>query len=154
MARALEFVVPGIPQPMQRPRVGANGQMYTPRKTLGFEHAVAAQALRAMSLGGWSQRGKERYAVSLVAYFPDARRRDIDNVLKSVLDGCTPLVWADDSQVDSARIERGLDARNPRVEVWISVLGGEVGVNRSAVDGTLSSPNECGDARKTEAGHG
>ena len=58
------------------------------------------------------QRGslqlQSRLAVSIVAHVPDKRRRDLDNLLKSVLDALTHAgVWLDDSQIDSLAIARG-----------------------------------------------
>lgn len=45
--------------------------------------------------------------VDIVAFMPDKRRRDLDNVLKALLDGLTHSgVWADDSQVVDLRIRR------------------------------------------------
>jgi len=135
---ALCFEVPGVPQPMQRPRLGANGNVYTPRKTLGFEHAVATHALSKMRAAVWSVRGTGRYAIAIRAFFPDARRLDLDNVVKSALDGCTPLVWADDSQVDELHAWRGVDAKRPRVEIEIR-----------KIDETASTAKSDRDARKT-----
>lgn len=57
------------------------------------------------------QRGAKnlecRLAVRIVAFVPDRRRRDLDNILKSLLDSLTRAgVWADDSQIDKLTIER------------------------------------------------
>lgn len=39
-------------------------------------------------------------AVTLSVWLPDRRRRDLDNLIKPVLDACTAAgVWLDDSQV-------------------------------------------------------
>lgn len=47
-------------------------------------------------------------AVDIVAYMPDRRRRDLDNILKSLLDSLTHAgVWDDDDQVHDLRIRRG-----------------------------------------------
>jgi crossover junction endodeoxyribonuclease RusA len=49
-----------------------------------------------------------RLSVSIVAHVPDQRRRDLDNLLKAVLDGMTHAgVWLDDSQIDELQIRRG-----------------------------------------------
>lgn len=46
-------------------------------------------------------------AVEIVAHMPDKRRRDLDNVLKALLDGLTHAgVWADDSQVVDLHIRK------------------------------------------------
>ena len=45
--------------------------------------------------------------VSVEAWFPDRRRRDLDNLLKSLLDSLTHAgVWQDDSQVVDLRISK------------------------------------------------
>ena len=48
-----------------------------------------------------------RLRVKLVAYPPDRRRRDIDNIAKSVLDSMQAAgVYLDDSQIDELTIIR------------------------------------------------
>lgn len=68
-----------------------------------YRKAVADQVL--------IQRGAKQYpgriAVHIAAYMPDKRRRDVDNLLKSVLDSMTHAgVWMDDSQIDVLSINR------------------------------------------------
>ena len=49
-----------------------------------------------------------RLSVEIVAYTPDRRRRDLDNLLKAILDCLQHAgVYKDDSQVDRLLIERG-----------------------------------------------
>jgi crossover junction endodeoxyribonuclease RusA len=46
-------------------------------------------------------------SVSIIAYPPDRRRRDLDNILKSLLDSCTHAgLWLDDSQIARLTISR------------------------------------------------
>jgi len=55
--------------------------------------------------------GGEPIRLEIVAYVPDRRRRDLDNILKSMLDAITHAgVWADDTQVDDLRIYRARDS--------------------------------------------
>lgn len=64
-----------------------------------------------------------RLALSIVLYPPDRRRRDIDNVLKALLDSLTHAgVWEDDSQIKSLSI------------VMTETLGGLAGVQIEAMD--------------------
>lgn len=61
-----------------------------------------------------------RLAVTIYTYQPDNRRRDLDNVLKALLDACTAAgVWRDDSQIDSLRIVRRGIGSPPRVLVSV-----------------------------------
>jgi len=55
-----------------------------------------------------------RLSVSILAYPPDRRKRDLDNVLKSLLDALMHAgVYSDDSQIDKLTISRNkpLDGR-------------------------------------------
>lgn len=50
---------------------------------------------------------KERLTVSVLAYPPDKRRRDLDNLFKVLLDSLQKAgVYEDDSQIDYLCIER------------------------------------------------
>lgn len=62
-----------------------------------------------------------RLEVSVTAYPPDNRRRDLDNVLKALLDGMQHAgVYQDDSQIDHLAISRGTtQPEAPRVHVRI-----------------------------------
>lgn len=49
-----------------------------------------------------------RLEVRIYAFPPDKRRRDLDNLLKPLLDALTHAgVWLDDEQIDDLRIRRG-----------------------------------------------
>lgn len=52
--------------------------------------------------------GDARIRLTITAHPPDARRRDLDNLTKGVLDSLKYAnVYTDDSQVDDLRITRG-----------------------------------------------
>lgn len=61
-----------------------------------------------------------RLAVAVMAYMPDKRRRDIDNILKSLLDSMNHAgVFEDDEQIDRLLVQRcGID-KPGRVEVLV-----------------------------------
>jgi len=63
-------------------------------------------------------------SVDIRAFMPDHRRRDLDNILKALLDSIThSKLIADDSQIDILRIERaGYDKTGGRVELTIQVI--------------------------------
>lgn len=71
----------------------------------GREYREHIQAL-ALSLK-WPKFHAARVTVEIEAWMPDRRRRDLDNLLKAVLDSLTHAgVWNDDSQIDDLRIVR------------------------------------------------
>lgn len=74
--------------------------------------------------GKGARYGSQRISVEVIAYMPDARRRDLDNLFKGVLDGLAHAgVYDDDSQIDKLSIWRlGIDREDPRVTVDIMPL--------------------------------
>jgi crossover junction endodeoxyribonuclease RusA len=66
-----------------------------------------------------------RVSVDIFAAPPDKRRRDLDNLLKGMLDALTHAgVWLDDSQVDRLMIERVPPTKGGWVEVVIKPYQG------------------------------
>lgn len=97
----------------------ARGITYISRGGLEYRYAVALLVRGAGAAHGYT----ERLSVSIYASPPDRRRRDIDNIAKSLLDalahaGC----YADDAQIDRLLIERGDVTRGGSVRVVIDRL--------------------------------
>jgi crossover junction endodeoxyribonuclease RusA len=57
-----------------------------------------------------------------VAFYRPARRGDLDNTLKALLDALTGLAYHDDSQVAQIGALRYEDRANPRAEVIVSKI--------------------------------
>jgi Holliday junction resolvase RusA-like endonuclease len=53
-----------------------------------------------------------------VVYFKD-HRRDLDNVLKPLLDALQGIAYRNDRQIVHLDFTKRLDRGNPRVELWI-----------------------------------
>jgi crossover junction endodeoxyribonuclease RusA len=63
----------------------------------------------------------KRYAVSIRAYPPDKRKRDLDNYLKAPLDALVEYgAITDDSLIDDLRIQRFNPHKEGRLEIQIS----------------------------------
>lgn len=110
------FVVVGPPVPKERPRV-FRGHAITPKRTLSYERLVG---LCARAAGVRVLEGHVR--VRAVFYCADERRRDIDNLVKSILDGLNGVAWADDSQVKHLDAQVLVDRKRPRVEVELEAI--------------------------------
>ena len=103
----ISFKVYGQPQGKARPRF-ANGRVYTPKATKGYEAKIKKAYLTAAdSYGGYSF-GDEPVRISITAFFKKAKsnkgiyaikKPDIDNIAKIVLDGLNGIAYNDDSQV-------------------------------------------------------
>lgn len=117
---ALTFTVPGPVVPWQR-TASVGGRRLTPKRQRDYQGLVrrtAAQHILASRLvaGGWPL--VERMSVSIFYVPHDRRRRDIDNVAKTIMDACNGVLWADDSQIDVLHVERVHDG-DPGVTVCV-----------------------------------
>ena len=119
---SLTFTVPGKPQPKQRARRGRNGRWYTPQATRDYEREVSIAAWATIKVFGLPWALDARYRVTVGCFMPDKRKRDADNVAKSVLDGCNRVLWDDDSQVYEITVRKELDRENPRTVVTVEIL--------------------------------
>lgn len=74
-------------------------------------------------LQGGAQRVTGDVCVFIRAYPPDQRKRDLDNILKPILDVLTTSeIYQDDSQVVDLRIQKFNPSKPGRVEVIVSGL--------------------------------
>jgi Holliday junction resolvase RusA-like endonuclease len=58
--------------------------------------------------------------LNVFLFFGDRRKRDLDNVGKSVLDSLNKLLYDDDSQIDELYLSRQYDIRSPRAVITIT----------------------------------
>lgn len=112
----IRFVVPGPPVPKARARV-AGGHGFTPARTRRYEAMIRAYAMREVARDRWARAGA--FAVTLRFFWPDARRRDLDNATKSVTDAMNRVAYDDDSQIRELHVYGEIDRACPRVEVTI-----------------------------------
>lgn len=104
MTEAIRIFIPGIPVPKARPRFG-RGRVFTPKKTRAYEDTIRLEATLAMK--GRKPLAGPVYMLLTVYIRPPQKpkhdepigRPDIDNFIKSALDGCNGIVFADDAQV-------------------------------------------------------
>lgn len=117
MSEPISFIVFGKPQAKQRPRVTKDRVVYTPAKTITYEHEVGYRAKR-VTKGMFTGD----VAVTLKLYFKNRQHLpDNDNVAKAILDGMNKIVYKDDSQISKLIIERFISSTEPeRAEVEVS----------------------------------
>lgn len=120
------FTVDGEPVSKARARFtgyGSKTRAYTPQRTSEAEERVA-----------WTFRAAARshrpnpdraYGVFAIFFCGTRQRRDVDNMLKLILDGLNGVAWTDDNQVAeiSARKSYASDPAHARTEVAVYDLG-------------------------------
>lgn len=91
--------------------------VYLTPKGKAYKDSVRAQ----VRLAGWNAAYTGRASVEILAYPPDRRRRDIDNILKIVFDSLTYSgVWVDDCQVDELSVRRMEPEKGGKIELTVS----------------------------------
>jgi crossover junction endodeoxyribonuclease RusA len=124
VSSAFEVTVPGVPVPKERPRVvtgrGRRPHAFTPARTRDYEQLVAGLAL---ARGVRRIDGPVKLSVSF--WCQDARRRDLDNLVKSIKDALNGVAWQDDSQVVELHATKGIDRDYPRVFIRIESIDSE-----------------------------
>ena len=61
----------------------------------------------------------KRLSVTILCFPPDNRRRDLDNVLKALLDSIEGSAYIDDSQIDSLSIVRAEVVKLGKIQITI-----------------------------------
>lgn len=91
-----EVIVPGKPIGKQRPRLARNGRAFTPKETRDYETKIAKAGAKVIT-EPFRERG---VSVTVECYFSNKVHSDIDNVIKSAMDGLNGVAYEDDRLVD------------------------------------------------------
>ena len=116
------FAVEGEPVSKHRVRFsgikeGRKSYAYTPKATREAEQRIG-WAFRS-ACRGYRFEDDASYGVGAVFHNASWQRRDVDNLLKTVLDGLNKVAWADDSQVSEVWGVQRRGAGRARTEVVI-----------------------------------
>lgn len=119
------FTVQGEPISKARARFTKRGSKvvsYTPQKTLDGEQAVAAAFLAVTNKR--STDDEATYAVHAHFINGTRQRRDVDNMVKLILDGLNAVAWPDDNQVTEIAARKSWGPKTEaRTEVTIYRIG-------------------------------
>ena len=128
----VSFEIPGKPYPLKRPRRASFGGMFDPKENVEAKKLVAQiarLAIRSPIEGPVSlaavfefERPKSHYGKALKASAPvyHTQRPDVDNLIKTVLDGLNGIAWLDDAQVVSVSGEKVWSGNAPMTRVTIT----------------------------------
>lgn len=96
-----QFTIEGEPVSKARARFTnyrSTVRSYTPQKTKDGEAAVARAFLEQVA-PGYTPDGDSTFGVYCLFFNATRQRRDVDNMIKLILDGLNKVAWADDNQV-------------------------------------------------------
>lgn len=96
----IKFTIHDNPLPQSRARSKEGQRPYTTPKTRRWEKTVGQYARLAMAEAGLEPLEGE-LGVGLIFHRATAHRADIDNLVKSIFDGCNRILWRDDAQVEA-----------------------------------------------------
>lgn len=118
---AVRFCIDGEPMSKARPRF-AKGRTYTPEATVRAQAAIAA-AFKAAA-PDYTIEPERTYGVTALFFHATRQRRDVDNMIKLILDGLNGVAWEDDVQVVEVSGRKCLEIPDDaRTEVLIYKLG-------------------------------
>jgi crossover junction endodeoxyribonuclease RusA len=126
----VRLTVPGDPVAKGRPRLGRNGNVYTPAQTRSAEHFIGWRFKQAYP--GWEPFDAPVsvdlvFRCAPVERHPDGRFKrqpiDCDNAAKLVLDALNGIAWTDDSLVVRLRVAIHRDRDDPGTDVTIGRIG-------------------------------
>lgn len=120
-----QFVITGEPISKARARFtnyGSKVRAYTPKKTLDGQEAVKAAFLKATRKINTDPEAA--YAVRAHFCNGTRQRRDVDNMVKLLLDGLNGAAWVDDNQVLEIAARKSFGTKSEaRTEVQIFRIG-------------------------------
>lgn len=122
------FTISGEPSSKARPRFTVTktgkARTYPDQKTAVAEQKVA-WSFRAAAKPGYRPDPEEKFGVVALFFSNTRQRRDVDNMLKLVLDGLNEVAWADDSQVSEVSGRKCFDPNQgtARTEVLVYQIG-------------------------------
>ena len=120
----VKFIIDTKPVPKARPRLGRGGRVFTPQTTLAFENTCA------LSYGNRHNFGKDPISIKIIFNFEVPKsytkkkclealkgivrpgKNDIDNLVKSVLDGLNGIAWEDDRYIAKIQAEKRYNTKN------------------------------------------
>lgn len=137
----IKFTVPGVVVGKQRPKFSRQGpyvRAFTPQKTVNYETLVKMEYFeqcKGQKLTGAikaemrfyfpipKSESKKRQAAMLSGEIRHTKKSDIDNCIKSVLDGLNKMAFDDDGQIAEIHAYK-FYSDNPRAEVALEEIGG------------------------------
>lgn len=121
----IKFMIPGRAVPAVRTTQRQKFTDLNYQRYLTYKHIIGFNALNELKKSKFSfaDKGKE-IEIEVKVYLATRHRCDVDNLLKSFMDGLNNVLWCDDSQVMKATVEKIFikDKDKERSELYIKVI--------------------------------
>lgn len=114
-----------------RTKSGARIKVHSKPYRAWLRYVRLALLAARQRLRSWPLEWPDGYTVRVAVFVPDAHKRDLDNIVKPVLDAAKGVLWADDSAVRATEVVLGgVDREHPRIALL--VLSGAHAADRAA----------------------
>lgn len=119
----MRLTIPISPSVNHLYRPTRNGGRCLTDEARAYRDYVGLLTRHAAIQANWDVLNTDRYGFEIGVWWPDHRRRDIDNLMKLTIDSICPALGFDDSRIVRILLEaRGVDRDNPRCDVRVEVL--------------------------------
>lgn len=115
----INFFVPGKPLTKSNNLQFGRGRAYVPKQYKEYEAKIKQVAEQAMT-GLDPITGPVKMEVDLI--FPDRRRRDAPNYLKTLCDALNEVCYKDDSQIEHLIVRKQVDKSNVGVLIKVGEI--------------------------------
>lgn len=133
--QVITFCLQGAPYAWKRAKIsrsnridGRGVRVFKDKGDRAHQTALALEATSAMMRWRhendrpWDPEGE--WHITMDFFVPDRRRKDIDNLEKTVLDALSTVVYTDDANVVSVTKSKRLNRANPRTIVTCTKVSG------------------------------
>lgn len=116
------LVLPIPPTVNHAYKAGRHGRRIQTDATKQFKHDAYWLAYGWRQYTGWTMPEKGvKIQLKYWVFWPDNRRRDVDNLAKVLQDSLTDVLYVDDRYVLPQAMDYTVDRENPRLEIELSV---------------------------------
>ena len=138
MARYIFSIAPQAQARPRATRMGRGIRLYDPKKTADFKKELRAMARgldveplqNALSVEIWFYRAvqksisKKEHVRRTTGHVRPIKKPDVDNYIKSTLDGLNGILWRDDAQIVDLNTHK-FYSDEPRIEIKLEEISNE-----------------------------
>lgn len=95
-----------------------NGRRFLTKEGAVYKNTIAWAAKEAMNLKS-TPFFKAPITVHFQFFYPDSRRRDLDNSIKLTMDALDGICFEDDSEVHKICAEKKIDKNRPHIRIIV-----------------------------------